>query len=77
MQKISYSLPALRELLATANRRYLELLSAIEDPRNGRNKLDKLSQPRQHEGRSYPIRFRQHRRALSEILNQGWMEDIP
>jgi hypothetical protein len=35
-------------------RRYLEFLAAIEDPRNGRNKLDKLSQPRHHEGRSYP-----------------------
>jgi hypothetical protein len=54
MQKTIYSLPALRELLAAANRRYLEFLSAIEDPRNGRNKLDKLSQPRRHEGRSYP-----------------------
>jgi len=41
MQKTIYSLPALRELLAAANRRYLEFLSAIEDPRNGRNKLDK------------------------------------
>jgi len=54
MQKTIYSLPALRKLLAAANRRYLELLSTIEDPRNGRNKLDKLSQPRHYEGRSYP-----------------------
>ncbi|MFL6446853.1 MAG: hypothetical protein ACJ746_04110, partial [Bryobacteraceae bacterium] len=41
MQKTIYSLPALRELLEAANRRYLEFLSAIEDPRAGRNKLDK------------------------------------
>ncbi len=54
MQKTIYSLPALRELLEAANRRYLEFLSAIEDPRNGRDKLDKLSQPIQQEGRSYP-----------------------
>lgn len=54
MQKTIYSLPALRELLQAANRRYLEFLSAIEDPRNGRDKLDKLSQPVEHEGRSYP-----------------------
>jgi hypothetical protein len=54
MQKTIYSLPALRELLQAANRRYLEFLSALEDPRNGRNKLDKLSQPIQHQGRSYP-----------------------
>ena len=54
MRKTIYSLPALRELLAAANRRYLQFLSTIEDPRNGRNKLDKLSQPVEHEGRCYP-----------------------
>ena len=54
MQKTIYSLPALREILEAANRRYLEFLSAIEDPRNGRDKLDKLSQSVQNEGRSYP-----------------------
>jgi hypothetical protein len=32
---------------------YLEFLSAIEDPRAGRNKLDKLSQPVEQEGRRY------------------------
>ena len=53
MQKTIYSLPALREILEAANRRYLEFLSAIEEPRNGRDKLDKLSQPVQNEGRSY------------------------
>jgi hypothetical protein len=53
MQKTIYSLPALRELLEAANRRYLELLSAIEDPRAGRNKLDKLSQHVEQEGRRY------------------------
>jgi hypothetical protein len=53
MQKTIYSLPALRELLQAANRRYLEFLSAIEDPRAGRNKLDKLSQPVEQEGRRY------------------------
>ena len=36
MRKSIYSLPALRELLAAANRRYLEFLSALEDPRAGR-----------------------------------------
>jgi hypothetical protein len=54
MQKTIYSLPALRELLQAANRRYLEFLSTLEDPRNGRDKLDKLSQPVHHEDRSYP-----------------------
>jgi hypothetical protein len=54
MQKTSYSLPALRELLEAANRRYLEFLSAIEDPRTGRDKLDKLCRTVQQEGKSYP-----------------------
>src|SRR5215469_12065668 len=54
MRKTIYSLPALREILNAANRRYLEFLSAIEDPRNGRDKLDRLSRPVQNEGRSYP-----------------------
>jgi hypothetical protein len=52
-QKTIYSLPALRELLEAANRRYLELLSTIADPRAGRDKLDKLSQPVEQEGRRY------------------------
>ena len=54
MQKTIYSLPALGELLAAANRRYLEFLSALEDPRSGRDKLDKLSRTFEQEGRSYP-----------------------
>ena len=54
MQKTIYSLPALREILEAANRRYPEFLSAIEDPRSGRDKLEKLSQSVQNEGRSYP-----------------------
>ena len=45
---------ALRELLKAANRRYLEFLSAIEDPRTGRDKVDKLSRTVRQEGRSYP-----------------------
>jgi hypothetical protein len=54
MQKTICSLPALRQLLEAANRRYLEFLSAIEDPTTGRDKLDKLSRTVQQEGRSYP-----------------------
>ena len=53
MQKTIYSLPALRELLGAANRRYLEFLSTIEDPRNGRDKLDKLCQRVKEQGRCY------------------------
>jgi hypothetical protein len=53
MQKTIYSLPALRELLEAANRRYLEFLSTLTDPRAGRDKLDKLSRSMQQEDRSY------------------------
>ncbi len=53
MPKPIYSLPALRELLEAAQRRYLEFLPAIDDRRSGRNKLEKLSQPVEQEGRRY------------------------
>jgi hypothetical protein len=73
MQKTIYSLPALRELLQAANRRYLEFLSALEDPRSGRDKLDRLSQPVEHEGRSYPgfNFFDQHDDALFQAIARG------
>jgi hypothetical protein len=54
MQKTIYSLPALRELLEAANRRYVEFLSTLTDPRAGRDKLDKLSRTIQQDDRSYP-----------------------
>ena len=54
MQKTINSLPALRELLEAANRRYIEFLSTITYPRAGRDKLDKLSRTIQQEDRSYP-----------------------
>lgn len=37
-----------------SKRCYLEFVSAIEDPHNGRKKLNKLSQQLHHEVRSYP-----------------------
>ena len=53
MQKTIYSLPALRELLLAANRRYLEFLSAIEDNTAGTDKLNKISRKAEDAGRSY------------------------
>lgn len=53
MQKTIYSLPALRELLLAANRRYLEFLSAIEDNTAGTDKLNKISRSVEETGRSY------------------------
>ena len=53
MRKTIYSLSALRELLAAANARYLEHLSAIEDPAPRLKQLDRLSRPeREADGRS-------------------------
>jgi hypothetical protein len=54
MRRTIYSLPALRELLRAANRRYLEFLSAIEDDTAGTDKLNKISRAVEENGRSYP-----------------------
>jgi len=43
MKKGIYSLSALSHLLLAANRRYLEFISAIDDPSAGIKKLDKIS----------------------------------
>ncbi|MFH2000439.1 MAG: MarR family transcriptional regulator [Planctomycetota bacterium] len=53
MKKTIYSLPALRELLMAANRRYLEFISAIEDPHVETKNLDKISRPSREGERSY------------------------
>ncbi|HSD82442.1 MAG TPA: MarR family transcriptional regulator [Anaerolineae bacterium] len=53
MKKTIYSLGALRELLTAANRRYLEFISAIDDPSAGARKLRHLSQTTHEANRSY------------------------
>jgi hypothetical protein len=53
MKKTIYSLGPLRELLCAANRRYLEFLSAIDDPSNGIDKLNKITRTVHDEARSY------------------------
>jgi hypothetical protein len=53
MKKTIYSLGPLRELLLAANRRYLEFLSAIDDPSNGIDKLNKITRTVHEEARSY------------------------
>jgi hypothetical protein len=44
-----YSLGDLRQLVAAANRRYLEFISALEDPTVGAKALDKICKP-EHDG---------------------------
>ena len=45
MRKSIYSLPDLAKLLSDANFRYLEFLSALDDPSGGASKLEKISKP--------------------------------
>ena len=45
MKKTIYSLPALRELMHAANRRYLAFLADLEDPSPGIIFLEQLAQP--------------------------------
>jgi hypothetical protein len=54
MKKSIYSLPALRDLLQAANRRYLEFLSALDDPTPGIDLLRKVSEPVRENDRSFP-----------------------
>ena len=53
LKKSIYSLPVLCELMAAANQRYLEFVSAIEDPTVGIKALDKISQPVEDGQRTY------------------------
>jgi hypothetical protein len=53
LKKTIYSLGPLRGLLAAANRRYLEFLSAIDDPSSGIDKLNKIARTVHQEARSY------------------------
>jgi hypothetical protein len=53
MKKSIYSLPALREVLQAANRRYLEFLSTPDDPTAGIDRLQKITEPVRENERSY------------------------
>ncbi|MBM4093966.1 MAG: MarR family transcriptional regulator [Planctomycetes bacterium] len=52
-KKSIYSLPALAELMGAATRRYLEFLSAIDDPHVGMKRLDRIARPVQESERTY------------------------
>jgi len=53
LKKTIYSLPILCELMAAANQRYLEFVSALEDPTVGIQNLDKISKPMDDGQRTY------------------------
>lgn len=53
MKKNIYSMPPLMEILSSANRRYLEFISAIQDNGIGHNKLERVTEPKTVENRNY------------------------
>lgn len=53
MQKTIYSLTPLQAILQAANRRYLEFISAIEDQKVGREKLNQITTKTIKENRTY------------------------
>jgi hypothetical protein len=53
MKKSIYSFSPLREAMAAANRRYLEFLSAIDDPSSGIKNLDRISSAARKGERSF------------------------
>jgi hypothetical protein len=54
MQKSIYSLTALQTVLKAANRRYLEFISALDDPSEGIRKLEQVTRPVTVKDRPYP-----------------------
>ncbi|HEX9782519.1 MAG TPA: hypothetical protein VGA56_07270 [Opitutaceae bacterium] len=53
VKKTLYSFGVMAELMAAANRRYLEFLSSLDDDSEGRRKLQKLSDRVRDQNRSY------------------------
>ena len=53
MRKTIYSLPDLAKAMAACNRRYLEFLSAVDDPTNAIRKIQKVSCRVRDQGRSF------------------------
>jgi len=52
LQKNIYSLNVLAELLGAANRRYIDFISAIDDPGSAPKDIEKISTPTRENGRS-------------------------
>lgn len=53
MRKTMYSLKDLSEIMAACGHRYLEFLSAIDDPSNSINDLNHISRPARDDNRTY------------------------
>lgn len=53
VKKRIYSLPIMAELLGASNRRYLDFISALDDPSSGNRHLRKITEPVRQNERSY------------------------
>jgi hypothetical protein len=53
LQKSIYSLNILAELMCAANRRYIDFISAIDDPGSATKDIEKIAKPVSDNGRSY------------------------
>lgn len=73
VKKSIYSLPVVAELMKAANRRYLEFLSALDDPTAGIKDLAKLSNPTSDGQRTYRgfNLFLDEDRAVLEAIVRG------
>jgi hypothetical protein len=73
VKKSIYSLPTVAELMKAANRRYLEFLSALDDPTAGIKDLDKISSPTSDGQRTYRDinLFAEEDRAALEAIVRG------
>ncbi len=73
MKKNIYSLTALLPLMQAANRRYLEFISAIEDDKVGKEKLEKITQKASADNRNYRgfNFFDKHDEAILQVIARG------
>ena len=74
VKKSIYSLqPDLRDLMAAANRRYLEFISSIDDPSSGIQALNKVSTSIKENGKTYKgfNFFKGEDQLLLEIITRG------
>ncbi len=53
LRKSIYSFPVLTDLLAASNRRYIDFISAIDDPTSANKDIDKISRAKKKNGRSF------------------------
>jgi len=52
VRRTIHSIPAMSEIMVAANHRYLEFISALDDPSSGNRNLDKIGHSVRHNGRS-------------------------